>query len=629
MVLVLDDLHLLTSAGALQVVQGLLAYLPRNSQLVAVCRHTPEIHLARRQLAGTATRISADDLVMTVSEAATLFTAAGLTLSDAQVDAVVERTEGWPAGLGLASLALRGDPVGSELPILRGRDRLLVGYLIEEVLAGLDPEVRSFLLRSSVLDRMSVPLLDELLDIDRSARLLKRIEEMDNPFLLRLDGRGVWFRYHHLLRDALRLALEQERPDEVLPLRSRASHLLEASGDADGAIRLAVAAGELDRAADLVLRHTLDVVGEGRTAVLDQWLSLLGPDMVERSPSAAIASAWLGVSTGDVERIARSTRAAERMDWDGPMADGSPSLAVAAAAVRSIVAAEGTAGVLRDTEIIRNGGDARTNPWWGYATCLDGTVATLVGANETGRALLTAGLPEVAHLPSFEAGFLGVLALLEVYEDDLVAAQRHTHRARRICDEHNLEALTLVIPAYAGAALVAARLGRGDESRADAQITRRLLARLGDLSPRSALRGYVALAQAAVARGDLEDARALATDAAETRRRDSSCTFLNEQLDALERLLDRRERPASAPTSISAAELRVLTYLPTHLSVRQIADEVYLSRNTVKTHVVAIYRKLGVSSRAEAVDMAGRLGLLDIPGPLRTVGEPTHATAWD
>jgi LuxR family transcriptional regulator, maltose regulon positive regulatory protein len=350
---------------------------------------------------------------------------------------------------------------------------------------------------------------------------------------------------------------------------------------------------------------------------------------VEHSPSAAIASAWLGISTGDIERIARSIRAAEAIEWDGPLSDGSPSLAVATAAVRSIVAAEGTDGVLRDTEIIRNGGGPRTNPWWGYATCLDGTVATLVGDNESARALLTAGLPEVAHLPSFEAGFLGVLALLEVYEDDLVAALRHAHRARRLCDEHNLEALTLVIPTYAGAALVAARLGRADESRRDAQVTRRLLARLGDLSPRSALRGYVALAQAAVALGDLDDARALALEAADARRRDPSCPYLNDQLVELERHLTNRDSSGSGPTSISAAELRVLTYMPTHLSLREIAEAVYLSRNTVKTHVVAIYRKLGVSSRAEAVVAAGQLGLIDIPGQLRTSGNPADAAPLD
>jgi len=624
-VLVLDDAHHLTSEVALQVVQGLLPYLPPGAQMVALCRHAPALHLARRQLEGSAIEISADDLVMSAGEAATLFEAAGLKLGDAEVDALVEQTEGWPAGLGLATLALRGRSVLEDLPVLQGRDRPVVDYLMEEVLADIDEPTRTFMLRSSVLDRMSVPLLDDLLGGDSAASMLRRIDDMDNPFLVHLDGHDEWYRYHHLFGDALRFALEHERPDEVYPLRSRASHVLEASGDADGAVRLAVAASEHDWAAEVVLQHAFGLIGDGRTAVLHQWLQLLGSDMVERSPCAAIASAWLGISTGDAERIARSIRAVEGMEWDGPLPDGSPSLAVAGAAVRSIVAAEGTDGVVRDTEIIRNGGGPRTNPWWGYATCLDGTVATLVGDNESGRALLTAGLPEVAHLPSFEAGFLGVLALLEVYEGDLVAAERHAHRAHRLCDVHNLEALTLVIPTYAGAALVAARLGRADESRRDAQVTRRLLVRLGGLSPRSALRGYVALAQAAVALGDFGDARALAREAADVRRRDPSCPYLNDQLEELERHLAGLPGSGSGPAFITAAELRILSYLPTQLSLRGIAEAVYLSRNTVKTHVMAIYRKLGVSSRTEAVNAASQLGLIDIPGQRRTSIDPGEA----
>lgn len=615
MVLVLDDAHLLTSDGAARVVQVLSDYLPSGTQLVVSCRRRPDFRLARGELDHAVSELDAEDLVMTAGEAASLFAAAGFDLNADQVDAFFEQTEGWPAGLGLAALALRTSPSRTGAPLLGGGNRRVVDYLLEEVLAGLDEPIRSFLVRSSVLDRMCARLLDDLLETDDSAGLLSRIEALGNPFLVRLDDRGEWFRYHHLFREALRVALQRERPDEVNPLRSRASGVLEASGDADGAIRLAVVAGERERAADIVLRHTLQLIDEGRTALVDQWLQLLGPDLVDRYPSAAIAEAWSGISTGDPTRIARSIKAAESISHEGPLPDGSPSLPVAVAAARSIVAAEGTEGVLRDTAIIRSGGGPRTNPWWGYATCLEGTVATLVGDNDAARNLLTAGLPEVAFSPSFEAGFRGILALAEFYESDLIAAERHARRARRLCDDHNLEAVPLVISAYASAALVAARRKRADESRRDSQAARRLLARLGDMSPRTALRGYLALAQTSLELGDHDEARGFAMEATRARRRDPSCTYLNDQLDQVERQLGDLKGAGLDVTPISAAQLRVLAYLPTHLSLREIADASYISRNTVKSHVVAIYRKLGVSSRAEAVVEARRLGLLNIPGP--------------
>lgn len=611
MVIVLDDAHLATSDGALEVVQDLLRYLPVGFQLVLVARRPPQLQLARRRLDGGLAEVDADDLAMDADEMRRVISAAGLRLSESETDDLIDHTEGWPAGLGLSMLALR--ETGR---VRTGSGRPIVGYLMDEVLSGADEDMVDFLLRSSVLERMNGSLLDEVLGGTSAADLLDRIDRSGNLFLVALDDRHEWFRFHHLVGDALRTRLQSERPLEARTLRSRASRVLEEQGDIDGAIRQAVAAGESGRAGELILGHSLKLINDGRVALLGQWIELVGPDLAERNPSLALARAWYGAGTADPTMIARSIKAAESLVHDGPLADGSPSLDAAIAAIRSLIAAEGTAGVLRDTSTIRDGGGPRTNPWWGYATCLAGTVASLDGDNTAARDLMYAGVGEVAHSPSFEAAFLGVLALIEADDQDFYQARRRVRRAMKLCGDHNLEGVSWVIPAYAAEALMAALDGRTEESRTAALRCRRLMAELGDLSARSAFRGYLALAQAALALGDRQDARAMAHEAVLARRLDPTCSYLNAKLDSLTTVLGGVDGSQRDPVSISTAELRVLAYLPTHLSLGDIAARVFVSRNTVKSHVAAIYRKLGVVSRAEAVAAADRLGLLGVAGPV-------------
>ncbi|MBK6311265.1 MAG: hypothetical protein IPF42_12075 [Candidatus Microthrix sp.] len=614
MAIVLDDAHLATSDGALEVIQELLRYLPVGSQLVLISRQPPQLQLARRRLEGGLAEIDAEDLTMDADEARKVISVAGLRLSESETDGLINHTEGWPAGLGLSVLALReSGRIRTGSP---DTGRSIAGYLMDEVLSGAEKDTVDFLLRSSVLERMNGPLLDEVLGGTSAADLLDRIDRSRNLFLVALDDRHEGFRFPHLVGDALRTRLQSERPLEARTLRSRASRALEERGDIDGAIRQAAAAGESGRAAELILGHSLKLINDGRVALLGQWIELVGPDLAERNPSLALARAWYGAGTADPTMIARSIKAAESLVHDGPLADGSPSLDVAIAAIRSLIAAEGTVGVLRDTATIRAGGGPRTNPWWGYATCLAGTVASLDGDNTVARDLMYAGVGEVAHSPSFEAAFLGVLALIEADDQDFDQARRRARRAMKLCGDHNLEGVSWVIPAYAAEALMAALDGRAEESRTAALRCRRLMAELGDLSARSALRGYLALAQAALALGDRQGARAMAHEAALARRLDPTCSYLNVKLDSLMTVLGGADVSQRDPVSISTAELRVLAYLPTHLSLGDIAARVFVSRNTVKSHVAAIYRKLGVVSRAEAVAAADRLGLLGVAGPV-------------
>lgn len=613
-VLVLDDVHFLQSPAAWSCVEALVGELPLGVTLALVGRSAPAIDLARRRMNGQLFEVTADHLAMGADEAAVLLTRAGLDLDDRTVDTLVAQTEGWPGGLHLAALALAGHDAGDQAALFSGRDHLVADYLVEEVLATSSDDLQDFLLASSVLDRMSAELLDDLLQADTSGRRLSDIERSGNLFLVALDRDREWFRYHHLFGEVLRARLRTTDPRRATALHARASRLLETRGDVGAAIHHAVEAAELDRAADLVIEHGVTMTFTGRAATVGQWLEALGPDVLERHPGAIAAAAWHGIAVVDFAELQATMAAAERLGDTGPLADGSPSLAVAIAMVRAILGASRLEGILRDTQVVIDGGGPEVNRWWGAATVMQGATYSMLGRYAEAEARLIDGLPFVVDMPAIHAALHAHLALLELYRNDLVAARRSSDRALALADEHQLEGVGLAIAVYFVGALVAARCGEVDDARRLTAIAQADLARLGDRVQRTVLFGNLVLAKAALAVGDLGGARALAREAERARRRDDSATDLVAQLDALRRQLDDASTQRSiVVTPLTPAEMRVLPYLATHLSLQGIAESLLISRNTAKSHSVAIYRKFGVSSRSDAVSEARRLGLIADP----------------
>jgi LuxR family maltose regulon positive regulatory protein len=613
-VLVLDDVHFLRSPASWVCIDGLLGQLPLGMTLALVGRSTPAIDLARRRMSGHLCELTAERLAMDRDEAGSLLTRAGLDLDDGEVDSLVEQTEGWPGGLHLAALALAGHDPSGRADLFSGRDRLVADYLVEEVLASSPDDLQDFLLASSVLDRMSAELLDELLETETSGRRLADIERSGNLFLVALGRDGEWFRYHHLFGEMLRARLRAVDPRRAAELHARASRLLEDRGDIDGAVRHAVRANDLDRAADLVLAHGVRLAFGGHAALLGQWLELLGPVTCERNAGAIAAMAWHGLATVDFEEIQSAMGAAERLGATGALPDGSPSLAVAMAVVRAILAAEGLEGVLRDTQFVRDGGPPEVNRWWGVATGVRGTACSMLGRFDDAERFLGEGLGHVADNPGFRAGLKAHLALLHLYRDDLANADLWSRRALALADQNNLEGVSVAMPVYFVGALVAARSGRVAEARRLIAVGQAMLAAIGDRVHRTALFGNVLLGRAALALGDVAGARAFAHEAERARRRDGSALYVVAQLDALQQQLDAPSAQSSVVvTPLTPAEMRVLPYLATHLSLQQIAETLIISRNTAKSHSVAIYRKLGVSSRSDAVSESRRLGLIADP----------------
>ena len=610
-VLVLDDLHLITAADSLRALMGVIVGRAGSTQLVLAGRTASPLPLARYALTSGVFELTAEDLAMDSREAAQLLHHAGIDLAGDDIEALVRRTEGWPAGLHMAALRLGGRGQHAEALRFSGRDRLVADYLFEEVLNAQPAEMVDFLQRSAVLERMNADLLDELLERHDSAERLEQIERSGNMFLVPLDSERDWYRYHRLFGEMLRVRLCRDDPDLARALDLRASRLLEERGDDDRAIRHAARAGDIGRAADLIFARTLELVTEGRVALLGRWLDLLGADAMDHHVSAALAFAWYGDVSGDLDLLKRAMIAAEHSGESGPLADGSPSVSVAVAVLHALQGWNGVEGVLHDAQIVRDGGRQPENPWWAVGTVQQGTAYSMLGQPDLARQRFTEALEVTSEAPALEAPAVAQLALLALDEGDEAEADRLAKHALHLMMLHNLESVLPTIAVFPVAALVAARHGRRDEAERAAAAGRRMLARLQDLSPRTALLANLLLAKTALALGDLGEALTLAREAKRARRRDPSAVHLNEQLDDLLAQIDGSGNGLVAGgQTITTAQLRVLSYLPTHLSLQEIADQLGISRNTAKSHTVAVYGKLGVSSRSDAVRAAQRLGVL-------------------
>src|SRR4051794_34000711 len=253
--LVLDDYHLIDGREIGEAMAFLLEHLPPHARVVISTRADPALPLARWRARGELVEVRAADLRFTPEEAAAYLAAAtGLHLAATDVAALEDRTEGWIVALQLAALSLRGrEDVSDFLARFSGDDRYVVDYLVEEVLAHESEATRDFLLRSAVLDRLTGPLCDAVTGRDDGSTTLEALDRA-NLFLVPLDDRREWYRYHHLFADVLRARLLAEQPDLVPVLHARASSWYERHGLTEDAIRHALAAADFDRAARLMER---------------------------------------------------------------------------------------------------------------------------------------------------------------------------------------------------------------------------------------------------------------------------------------------------------------------------------------------------------------------------------------
>ncbi len=413
--LVLDDYHVIGAQEVHDSVDFLLEHRPASLHLVLASRSDPPLALARLRARGQLTEMRAADLRFQDGEAAALLrqvaAAPARVLPDAAAAALTARTEGWAAGLQLAALSLRGhEDVTAFVTAFTGSHRHVLDFLAEEVLDRQDEELRTFLLETSVLERLSGPLCDAVTSGTGSQALLDQAEQA-GLFLAPLDEVRSWWRYHQLFADLLRARLYAEQPGRVPVLHRAAASWHEQQGLADDAIRHALAAGETTWVARLIEQH-FDVFfyGRGEGATVQRWLAGLPGDLAGSRPRLLLAQAALAADGGRVQDAARLLEAAERRSAGAPDEPFEPSAGQAASLLVNIPAgiallrarlaalrgdAEGTASLAAEARAeIREGErmpDSITRWYMGMAAWLHGLLPEAEGAFSASIAQMRAG----------------------------------------------------------------------------------------------------------------------------------------------------------------------------------------------------------------------------------------------
>lgn len=317
-VLVLDDFHVLHAEAVLKMLAYVLEHMPTQMHLVILTRTDPPLPLARLRVRGQLLDIRADQLRFTQAEiAAFLNEAMGLTLSINDLSAMEARTEGWIAGLQLAALSMQGSKdIHAFVSAFTGSHHYVMDYLVEEVLRIQSKKVGTFLLQTSILDRLSGSLCEAVVDVDTSEPvdgqvMLESLEEM-NLFVIPLDDERRWYRYHHLFADVLRKRLQHQFPHFLPELHRRASQWYEQNGFIAESIQQAIEAGDQERAAHLIEENGCFLLMSGEVATLLNWTDAIDFQS-ETRPWLAIQKAWALAMTGDLDCIEPLLQAPEKL----------------------------------------------------------------------------------------------------------------------------------------------------------------------------------------------------------------------------------------------------------------------------------------------------------------------------
>jgi LuxR family transcriptional regulator, maltose regulon positive regulatory protein len=687
--LVIDDVHALGSAETLRQLEQLLVRAPAGLRFVLASRHDLRLGLHRLRLEGELTEIRAASLRFSLHEARALFEAAGVRLSESALALLHERTEGWAAGLRLAALSLTGHPDPERFAAeFCGTERTVAEYLLAEVLDRQSEEVRRLLARTSVLERVTGPLADLLTGGSGGGRILQELEQA-GAFVVALDARRSWFRYHRLFADLLESELRQTEPAELAALHGTAADWFAEHGFGVDAVRHAQAARDWERAGRLLADHWLDITLGGQAATVHQLVTSFPADAVTANAELAAVAA-----------------AAELMR--GSLAEGARYLAVAAAGEASVPAGRRerfrvTLAVLR-LYLARQRGDLRAVAEEAEQLQSSGAldVAQLgLGEELRALALISLGIAELwssrlheaeVHIergvalarrigrPLLEINGLAHWGLVASFRSPALAVERGL-QAIELAQRHGWGGEPLVAIAYP--MLAASLIWQGELEEAERWLMEGEYALRSEVDPATGMlfhlvrgfleiaRGRVEVALAALrgggrlpgglfiashplttevraflahvlaGLGETAHAGAVLTETAES---DRERPVIRTAVAAL-RLAQGNPRAATAalapvlassapgsqqawlrtpaapaagrpehlPEPLSQAEARVLRFLQTSLSAPEIARELYVSVNTIRTHMRHLYDKLGAHRRLEAIDRARALGLL---GPI-------------
>ncbi len=354
-VLILDDLHELRSPGCHDALSVVISGIPTGSQLVAASRFE-QPHVPRLRASGDAVEILAQDLALDAAGIEQIFAGAHVSLTPEVAAEVTARTEGWPVGVYLAAVIAR-DSHGEALTV-SGDDRYVADYLYREALVQLPDDIQRFLRRTCVLDQLRAPLSDAVLGGSDAQEKLRSLEA-SNSFLIPLDRRREWYRYHALFREFLLGELRRVEPDVITKLHLRAADWYQSNGSPALALEHLLNTAERDRCVQLVTELTLPTYQAGQLSTVQRWFSALGDSAIEAYPPLAVLAGWITAMTGQNAEAQRWAAILDTASFDLVPADGTASFVSGRAMLRAVMAAAGPEQAMSDASVAV----AQEPPW--------------------------------------------------------------------------------------------------------------------------------------------------------------------------------------------------------------------------------------------------------------------------
>jgi LuxR family maltose regulon positive regulatory protein len=620
-VLVLDDYHVLTHPGIHESLEFLLAYLPSSLRVVLAGRSDPPLPLARMRARGELTEIRAADLRFTPDEARALVGAMGGSGSvGPALERLHQRTEGWAAGLQLAALAQRASGARG-IPTV-DEDRHVVEYLTAEVLDSLPAGHRDFLVRTSVLERLSAPLCDAVLDQPGSAAMLDLLDRSD-LFVSRLDGQRAWYRCHRLFREVLRRELDATAPGEAARLLGRAADWLLAHDHVEFALHHHLAAGDANTAAAVLTDRMGWFVEHGLAASFLQIGERVSAELDPPDPRLHVMLVFAAGLCGRFDRVPTWLDAAEPLVTDdSPPLPGWSSLRAALLSRRATFGFPGTGSIeasVRDAARAVALEDDPTSQ--GFAVARGALGSMLMGAGRFAEAVDV--LSEARRQPAWDRlttvyrlQATSVLGLSLLFAGRIEAVHRVCRETRQAVADVEAEWGDAAAAAVTAAHLLEGRLalaeGRIEQARARLRRAAHLAAVWGQAS--FLVLALLSLADAELAAGDHDGARQAVDQAREAAAAGPVFPAVARELAAVVARVGRGARPTRERSPVveqlTDRELAVLRALSGTATQREIGASLYLSINTVKGYTKALYRKLDVVTRQDAVNRGRELDLI-------------------
>jgi LuxR family maltose regulon positive regulatory protein len=615
--LILDNLEVLHDPRCTDALAELAGHLRRGSQLALASRSALPLRMELLRAQGCVLEIGIAELAMDQREGRALLRAAGVRLSCAEAAKLIRRTEGWPVGLYLAALALQA-PAASHASTgtaFGGNDRLVADYLWSELLSRLPPATVTFLTRTAVLDRICGPLCDAVLQTTGSAELLDSLERA-NLLVVGLDRHREWYRYHHLFRDLLRAEERRREPHLVDELLRRAAQWHERNGLPQVAVNYAMQGGDADRAARLVAQLAFPVYYSGRLSTLQRWLDWFDRNgLTDRYPAVAVLGACVYALVGQPAAAERLADAAER--GSARLRDASPVAGIPVsgwlAFLKAVLCRTGVEQMRADAEaavaLVPLGSVLRPS-----VLLLLGISHLLAGDTASADRVLMDALEvaEDAGAPDTAALILAERAIVAMGQEQWAEARALVERGCEITASSQVADYATTALLHAAAARVAVRNGAPRQARQELARAWRLRSQLVHSVAFLAVQTRLELVRAHLALLEPASARTLLSEVDDLLGRRPQLGSLPQQATQLRAQLDRIGADAHGAASLTAAELRVLPLLVSYRSFHEIGEQLHVSRYTVKSHAMSIYRKFGVSSRGEAIRRAQDLGLLNM-----------------